>query len=135
MPLPKEFQELVGTERPRKKRKAQPESWVKDKIKDAVRDEAPGAYMYMPVQGAEGENGIPDFIACVPIKVTPEMVGRTVPLFVGIEAKADDGELSPIQKICHKKMRSAKAIIWVVKGAEGVKDLIDKLRALTHASR
>lgn len=45
------------------------------------------AWSYAPIQTGMGAHGIPDRIACVPIKITQEMVGQTVGLFVGIEAK------------------------------------------------
>lgn len=45
------------------------------------------AWSYAPIQTGMGQHGIPDRIACVPIKITPEMVGQTVGLFVGAEAK------------------------------------------------
>lgn len=45
------------------------------------------AWSYAPIQTGMGAHGIPDRIACVPVKITPEMVGQTVGLFVGVEAK------------------------------------------------
>lgn len=35
--------------------------------------------------------GSPDLVGWMPVVVTPDMVGRTVALFVGIEAKRPDG--------------------------------------------
>lgn len=45
------------------------------------------AWSYAPIQTGMGAHGIPDRIACVPIKITEAMVGQTVGLFVGVEAK------------------------------------------------
>lgn len=45
------------------------------------------AWSYAPIQNGMGAHGIPDRIACVPVTVTEAMVGQTVGLFVGIEAK------------------------------------------------
>lgn len=39
-------------------------------------------------------NGAPDLVGWMPVVVTPDMVGRTVALFVGIEAKRPGTELS-----------------------------------------
>jgi hypothetical protein len=56
-------------------------------------------------------------------------VGHTVPLFIGIEAKADDNGLSPVQKICHEEMKRARALVWTITGRLGVQDLVVKLRS------
>lgn len=45
------------------------------------------AWSYAPVQTGMGAHGIPDRIGCVPVTITPEMVGKTVGLFVAVEAK------------------------------------------------
>lgn len=45
------------------------------------------AWSYAPIQTGMGAHGIPDRIACVPVKITEAMVGQTVGLFVGVEAK------------------------------------------------
>ena len=46
------------------------------------------AWQFMPVSRGMGVSGIPDHIACVPIMITQEMVGKTVGLFVAPEAKS-----------------------------------------------
>jgi hypothetical protein len=45
------------------------------------------AWSYAPIQTGMGVHGIPDRIACVPITITEAMVGQTIGLFIGIEAK------------------------------------------------
>jgi hypothetical protein len=135
VPLPSDFQNIAKRERPRKPRKCEPESKVKDDIKKAFEEEAPRMWWYMPVQGPEGEHGIPDFIGCCPVKITQDMVGQEFPLFLSVEAKAEDGKVSPVQKICIGNIRDAKGIAWIVRGVQGARDLRDKLRALLHATR
>lgn len=49
-------------------------------------DEA-GAWSYAPIQTGMGVHGIPDRIACLPIEITPEMVGLTVGVLVAPECK------------------------------------------------
>ena len=135
MSLPNEFKPIAAKERPRQKRKCEPESAVKKEIKKVFASEAPKMWWYMPVQGPEGEHGIPDFVGCCPVKVTQDMVGKELPLFLSVEAKADDGKVSPAQKNCIEEITQAKGIAWVVRGLSGAKDLADKLRALLHDSR
>jgi hypothetical protein len=63
-----------------------PEGKVKLQVKNLLK--ADGVFYYMPVQSGYGEHGVPDIIACVPVVVTPEMVGRTIGVFAGVETKA-----------------------------------------------
>lgn len=46
-----------------------------------------GSWQFMPVSSGMGKHGIPDHVACVPITITPEMVGKRVGIFVAIESK------------------------------------------------
>jgi hypothetical protein len=45
------------------------------------------AWYFMPVQTGYGKGSIPDFIGCVEKVITPDMVGKTVGLFVAVETK------------------------------------------------
>lgn len=45
------------------------------------------AWSYAPIQTGMGVHGIPDRVGCVPVRITPEMVGSVVGLFVAVEAK------------------------------------------------
>lgn len=63
-----------------------PEGRVKAAIKVVLKKLQ--AWCYMPVQNGMGVTGIPDHIACVPVVITPEMVGRRIGVFAAIEAKA-----------------------------------------------
>ena len=64
-----------------------PEGKVKDKVKKLLKER--GAYYVMVVPTGYGSGvGIPDFVACVPVKITEAMVGQTLGIFTGIETKA-----------------------------------------------
>ena len=58
-------------------------------VKGLVKQELDSwrAWSYAPIQTGMGAHGIPDRIACVPVMVTQEIVGRPIGLFVAIEAK------------------------------------------------
>ena len=56
------------------------------KIVKKVFDDAL-AWSYAPIQTGMGVHGIPDRVGCVPVRITPEMVGSVVGLFVAVEAK------------------------------------------------
>lgn len=62
------------------------ENHVKDKIVSPWYAKQ-RAWSYAPIQNGLGVHGIHDRVGCVPIVVTPEMVGKTIGLFVSIEAK------------------------------------------------
>ena len=56
------------------------------KLVKKVFDDA-GAWSYAPIQTGMGAHGIPDRVGCVPMTITPEMVGQPFGLFVAVEAK------------------------------------------------
>lgn len=68
-------------------------STTEGKVKDAVKRRLRGnCWFYIPVQNGMGVVGIPDLIACVPVEITPDMVGKTFGMFLGIETKAPGKE-------------------------------------------
>lgn len=69
----------------RRKKLIETENDVKALVKKAF--DSLGAWSYAPIQTGMGAHGIPDRIACVPVKVTPEMVGHTIGLFAAVESK------------------------------------------------
>ena len=66
-------------------RKLVTENHVKALVKDWF--DKCGAWSYAPVQSGLGVHGIPDRLGVVPVTVTPDMVGRKVGVFVGVECK------------------------------------------------
>jgi len=75
-----------------------PEGKVKAKVKKWLYATFPDVFTFMPVSNGMGTHGIPDHIACVPVEVTQDMVGPTLGVFVGIEAKTVIGKLSKHQE-------------------------------------
>jgi hypothetical protein len=70
------------------------EGRVKDEIKKFLRKLQ--AYFHMPVQNGMGAPAL-DFHTCIPIVITPAMVGKTIGVYVGIEAKAPGKQPTPRQ--------------------------------------
>ena len=58
---------------------------VKALVQDWFNDH--DGWHYAPVQSGLGVHGIHDRLGCVPIVVTPEMVGKRIGLFVSVESK------------------------------------------------
>lgn len=73
---------------------ATPEGKVKDKVKAVLRSRL--SYWHMPVQNGMGQPAL-DFHVCMPVLITPEMVGETIGVYVGIETKKPGGKLTPRQ--------------------------------------
>jgi hypothetical protein len=66
-------------------RKLVTENHVKALVKDWF-DKCKG-WSYAPIQNGLGVHGIPDRVGVVPVTVTPDMVGRKVGVFIGVECK------------------------------------------------
>jgi len=108
----------------------QPEKKVKNSIKKSVLDRFPGTWMYMPVQTGYGQHGIPDFVCCVPVVISQEMVGKRIGAFVGIEAKTETGKLSKMQSYQINAIADASGVAVVIKGEVE----IDKVISLIEES-
>ena len=63
-----------------------PEGKVKKEVKDYLKNE--GIFHFMTVPVGYGMVGVPDILACVPVLITPGMVGQTLGVFMGVETKA-----------------------------------------------
>jgi hypothetical protein len=91
-----------------------PEGKVKKRVK--VRLKARGIWYYAPVQMGMGVVGIPDFICCMPVLITPDMVGKTFGKFLAIETKAPGkiDQLTPNQAARLDEIRAAGGTALVV---------------------
>ncbi len=67
---------------------------------------------YIPIAGAE--SGTPDYIGMASVTVTPDMVGKKVALFFGIEVKRPGKKLRPLQAYRKKEYRRYGARIFRV---------------------
>lgn len=99
-----------------------PEGKVKDAVKAYLKKHQ--IWSYMPVQNGMGVVGIPDLIACIPMRITSDMVGKTIGVFAGIETKAP----GKIKNTTENQRRNLRAI-----GAHGglavVADRVDPVEA------
>ena len=93
-----------------------PESKVKMKIKRYMKKYFPGAWFFSPVQTGWGQHGIPDILYCIPMEIKSHHVGKTIGVFVGIEAKTDTGVLSRHQGRQITLIREATGLAFVVRG-------------------
>ena len=104
--------------------KATPEGKVKNLVKSYLT--ALGAYQFWPVQTGMGAATV-DCLACVPMEITPDMVGTTVGVFVAIETKRADTRPKPTprQEYVLRDVQTAGGRASVVYGEE---DLAHVLR-------
>lgn len=100
--------------------KQTPEGRVKDAIRKHLKENHPDNFHFVPVSNGMGKHGIPDFICCIPTIITEEMVGHTLGVFVGIEAKTIKGKISPQQNLRLDEIAAANGGAIVVWGSDDV---------------
>lgn len=117
-----------------------PEGAVKDAVKKLLHrrgwiaagsptknwPEEPRGWYYMPVQSGMGVHGIPDVVGFETVEITPEMVGRRIPMFVSVETKAPGrrGDTSANQKSRHDEIRRADGLALVVDDAAQIEVML-----------
>lgn len=79
-----------------------PEGKVKREIRKVLDKYKPHLWYFMPSSRAFGTAGVPDFVCCVK--------GR----FIGVEAKAGRGKLSPLQSAVLDSIIKADGLAFVV---------------------
>jgi hypothetical protein len=73
------------------------------------------AYWHMPVQNGMGQPAL-DFHVCLPILITPDMVGKRVGLYVGIETKAPGKPMTPRQALTAASVVAAGGKVFLIDG-------------------
>lgn len=68
--------------------------------------------------------GTPDLIGCKSIVITPEMVGKRIAVFVGIEVKTEKGRLSEPQKNFLAMLKEQGGITGVARSVEEAREII-----------
>jgi hypothetical protein len=102
-------------------------AWVKEWF------DAQNAWHYAPIQNGLGVHGIPDRVGCVPVTITPDMVGQKFGLFVAVEAKRPgrrgerDMGLSKHQLLVLDAINEAGGTAIVCDGFEDLRELSLKL--------
>ena len=100
------------------------------------------AFQFMVVQAGMGRHGIHDHIACVPTVVTPAMVGKTIGMFVSVEAKRPGRReeprrgMSPHQKDFMDEVNQAGGFSIVADSEDDMAALayaIERFRQVPHA--
>tara|TARA_R110000851_G_scaffold275824_1_gene428585 strand:- start:42918 stop:43289 length:372 start_codon:yes stop_codon:yes gene_type:complete len=108
--------------------KQTPEGRVKDAIKKHLKTHYPDNFHFLPVSNGMGRHGIPDFVCSIPTVITADMVGHTIGVFVGIEAKTLKGKVSPLQTQCLDdiaKSHGAALVVWGSDHVENIDNYID----------
>lgn len=107
--------------------KQTPEGRVKDAIRKAFKEYHPEAFTFLPASGVMGSNGIPDFVCCVPMEITQDMVGQTVGVFAGVEAKTMRGKVSDLQRDKLHKIADAAGVACLVWGSDDAPTKVENL--------
>lgn len=100
---------------------------VKDKVKNWF--DRLGGWSYAPIQNGMGVHGIPDRVGCVPVVITPDMVGKVFGMFVAIECKGEgrrgerDRGCTPNQVEQLKGIGKASGVALVCDGDEDLRSL------------
>lgn len=80
---------------------------TKKAIKKLVKELWPDSWDYMPPGGAFGKRGVPDHLFCVPVTITPDMVGKSFGMLLAVEAKRPSGKASPAQLLQIEAIKAA----------------------------
>lgn len=116
-------------------KKIETENHVKALVKEWF--DGSHAWSYAPIQNGLGVHGIHDRVGCVPVVVTPQMVGKTIGLFVSVESKKPgrrnekDRGMSKHQVLVMGATEAAGGIAICCDGEEDLLALTNRLYELT----
>lgn len=104
--------------------------WNEANLKKKIKADcdARGWWSYAPVQHGLGASGIPDRIACAPVTIKPEDVGKTMGLFVGIEAKVKGNRPTKLQWSQLEGIAAAGGMALVVTGEKGKSYKVERVK-------
>lgn len=98
-------------------------------LKGTIKDDLPkAAWSYAPVQMGMGSSGIPDIIACVPVVIKQEDVGKTFGHFVGIEAKIKPNTPTALQQEQLEGISKAGGTALIITGERGKPYITKKVK-------
>lgn len=80
-----------------------------------------------PIRAGWGENGASDLIGFMPVTITPEMVGKTVAVFVAVEVKTEAGIVSDEQSAFLEIVKKKGGISGVLRDISGLKNLLQSV--------
>lgn len=108
---------------------AQKEDKTKKAITKVINELWPVNFQLMVVPGGFGKNGIPDHMACVPVIITPDMVGKSYGMFVAVEAKRPkpEGTTKGIQHVRIAEIIAADGFCQITYGPDQAVRLKDSL--------
>lgn len=78
-----------------------------------------------PIKAGLGCNGAGDLIGFLPVKITPEMVGKTVAIFMSVEVKTETGKIKPDQLLWVDAVKKSGGIACIARNVEDVKKCVD----------
>jgi hypothetical protein len=124
---------LMPSSKNTKKVEFKPPHALERDVKKVVRDLlSKDVYQFWPVPCGIGESSL-DCIACVPVEITEEMVGKRIGVFMAIETKRPGKtKLSKLQEEATEKIHAAHGVAVMVNSIEVGRVWAELMAALTE---
>jgi hypothetical protein len=97
-----------------------PEAKIQTKVLKWLASQ--GAYNAKIIKASK--SGVPDIVACVPLVITKDMVGKTLGVFAGLEVKSAVGVATDLQKYHLESISRAGGLGGVVRSVDDAKSLL-----------